>query len=147
MAKNYCPDSLRYVVCKFLEKLVNKRFVNDLENGDLFVWFSIRFRSSRSTVDVLTVVSFRTAQAIDRCGAIRAAALDVSQAFDRVWLAIFFTDWSFMEFQVGCLPLFSNSNRLVMLILSRVEWTSDLSKQLELPSDIESKNVGTTELF
>ena len=22
MAKNYCPDSLHYVVCKFLEKLV-----------------------------------------------------------------------------------------------------------------------------
>ena len=43
------------------------------------------FRSSRSTADLLTVVSARTARAFNRFGATRAVALDIFKAFDRVW--------------------------------------------------------------
>ena len=52
-----------------------------------FFWFPVWFRSSQSTVDLLTVVSDRIARAFTRSGATRAAALDVSKAFDRVWHA------------------------------------------------------------
>ena len=49
--------------------------------------FQYGFRSSRSTVDLLTVVSDRIARAFNRSGATRAVALDISKAFDRVWHA------------------------------------------------------------
>ena len=45
------------------------------------------FRSFQSTADLLTVVSDRIARAFNRSGATRAAALDISKAFDRVWHA------------------------------------------------------------
>ena len=45
------------------------------------------FRSSRSTADILKVVSDRIARAFNRSGAPRAVALDISKAFDRVWHA------------------------------------------------------------
>ena len=47
--------------------------------------FQYGFRSSRSTVDLLTVVYDRISRAFNRSGATRAGALDISKAFDRVW--------------------------------------------------------------
>ena len=47
------------------------------------------FRSSRSTADLLTVISDRITRAFNRTGATRAVALDLSKAFDRVWHAGF----------------------------------------------------------
>ena len=47
--------------------------------------FQYGFRSSRSTVDLLTVVSDRIARAFNRSGATRAVALHMSKVFDRVW--------------------------------------------------------------
>ena len=49
--------------------------------------FQYNFWSSRSTADLLLVVSDRTARAFNRSGATRAVALDISKAFDRVWHA------------------------------------------------------------
>ena len=49
-----------------------------------FSHFQYGFRSSRSTADLLTVVSDRIARAFNKSGATRAVALDISQAFDRV---------------------------------------------------------------
>ena len=46
--------------------------------------FQYGFRSSRSTADLLIVVSDRIARAFNRSGATRAVALDISKAFDRV---------------------------------------------------------------
>ena len=43
--------------------------------------------SSRSTADLLTVVSHRIARAFNKSGVTRAVALDISKAFDRVWHA------------------------------------------------------------
>ena len=84
-AKNYRPVSLLSVVSKVLEKLVNNRIVDHLEKCGLFSDFQFGFRSSRSTADLLTVVSDRIARAFNRPGATRAVALDISKAFDRVW--------------------------------------------------------------
>ena len=51
----------------------------------LFFNFHYGFRSSQSTVDLLTVVFDEVASAFNRSVAIRAVALDISKAFDRAW--------------------------------------------------------------
>ena len=74
-----------FLVSKVFEKLVNNRIVDHLEKCGLFSDFQYGFRSSRSTADLLTVVSDRIARAFNRSGATRAVAPDISKAFDRVW--------------------------------------------------------------
>ena len=86
-AKNYHPVSVPSVVSKVFEKLVNNRIVDHLEKCGLFSDFQFGFRSSQSTADLLTVVSDGIARALNRSGATRAVALDISKAFDRVWHA------------------------------------------------------------
>ena len=83
-AKNYHPVSLLSVISKVFEILLNDRIVDHLEKCDLFSDFRYGFRSSRSTADLLTVVSDRIARAFNRSGATQAVALDISKAFDRV---------------------------------------------------------------
>ena len=83
-AKNYRPVSLLSSVSKVFEKLVNNKIVYHLEKYDLFSDFQYGLRSSRSTADLLTVVSVRIARTFNRSGATRAVALDISKAFDRV---------------------------------------------------------------
>ena len=84
-AKKYSPVSLLFVVSKVFEKLVNNRIVDHLEKCGIFSDFHYGFRSSRSTADLLTVVSDRIARAFNRSEATRAVALDISKAFGRVW--------------------------------------------------------------
>ena len=80
-------SALLSVVRKVFEKLVNNRIVDHLEKCGLFSDFQYGFKSSRSTADLLTVVSDRIARAFNRSWAIRAVARDMSKAFDRVWHA------------------------------------------------------------
>ena len=68
-AKNYRPVSFLSVVSKVFGKLVNDRVVNHLEKCGLFPDSQYGFRSSRSTVDLLTVVSDIIARAFNRSGA------------------------------------------------------------------------------
>ena len=86
-AKNYHPVSLLSVVSKIFEELVNNRIVDHLEKCGLFSDFQYGFRSSRSTLDLLTVVSDTIARAFNRSGVTRAIPLDISKAFDMVWYA------------------------------------------------------------
>ena len=86
-AKNYRPFSLLSVVSKVFEKLVNNRIVDNLKKYGLFSDFQYGFRSSRSTADLLKVVSERIAWSFNRSGATRAVALHISRAFDRIWPA------------------------------------------------------------
>ena len=51
--------------------------------------FQYGVRFSRSTADLLTVVSDRIPRAFNRSRATQAAALDISKVFDRVWDADF----------------------------------------------------------
>ena len=83
-AKNYRPVSLLSVVSKVFEKLVNNTIVDQQEKCVLFSDFQYSFRSSRSTADLLTIVSDRIARAFNRSGATRLVALDISKAFDTV---------------------------------------------------------------
>ena len=75
------------MVSKVFGKLLNNRIVDHLEKCGLFSDFQYGFRSSRSTADLLTVLSDRIAGAFNRFGATRAAALDISKDFDRLWHA------------------------------------------------------------
>ena len=106
IAKNYHPVSLLSVVSKVFEKLVNNRIVDHLEKSGLFSDFQYGFRSSRSTADLLTVVSDRIARAFNRSGDTGAVVLDISKAFDRVWHAGLLHKFSLTEFQVRYLTLF-----------------------------------------
>ena len=47
--------------------------------------FQYGFRSSRSISDLQTVLSDRIARAFNKSGATQSLALNISQAFDRVW--------------------------------------------------------------
>ena len=67
-AKNYRPVSLLSVVSKLFEKLVNNRIVGHLEKCGIFSDFQYGFRSSRSTGDLLTVVSDRNARSLTDLG-------------------------------------------------------------------------------
>ena len=87
LGKSLQLKTILSVVSKVFEKLVNNRIVDHLEKCGLFSDFQYGFRSSRSTADLLTVVSDRIARAFNRSGATRAVALDISKAFDRVWHA------------------------------------------------------------
>ena len=83
--KNYRLVSLLSLASKVLEKFVNNRLVYHLQKCGLLSDFQCGFRSSRSTADLLTVVSDRTALVFNRYGATRAVALDIHKAFNRVW--------------------------------------------------------------
>ena len=85
IAKNYRPVSLLSLVSKVFEKLVNNRIVNHLGKSILFSDFHYGFRSFRSTADLLTDVSDRIAWAFYRSSDSRTVALDIWNAFDRVW--------------------------------------------------------------
>ena len=79
------PVSLLSVVSKVYEKLVNNRIVDHLGKCGLFSDFQYGFRSSRSTADLLTVVSDRVARAFNRSGATRVVTLAIFNTFNKVW--------------------------------------------------------------
>ena len=57
-----------FLVSKVFEKLLNNRIVDHLEKCGLFSDFQYGFRSSRSTADLLPVVSDIIARAFNRSG-------------------------------------------------------------------------------
>ena len=59
------------MVSKVFEKHVNNRIVDNLEKYGLFSDFQYGFRSCRSTLDLLTVVSDGIARAFNRSEATR----------------------------------------------------------------------------
>ena len=82
-----------------------------------------------STADILTVVSDRIARAFNRSGGTRAVALDISKAFDRVGMLVFFTKLSLMEFQVRYLALFLLSS---VIDSFKWFWKGSLHKNIQL---------------
>ena len=98
-AKNYRPVSLLSMVRKVFEKFVNNRIVDHLEKC-LFSDFQYGFRSSRSTADLLTVVSDRIARAFNRSLATQLWHLIYSRLLTGFGMLIFFTNLNLMEYQV-----------------------------------------------
>ena len=90
-AKNYCLVSFLSVVRKVFQKVLNNTIVNHFEKCGLFSDFQYGFSSSRSTADLLTVVSDRIVGTFNRSRATRAVEL---------------TNFSLMEYQARYLALF-----------------------------------------
>ena len=61
--------------------------MDHLEKYGLFSDLQHDFRSSQSNLDLLTVISDGIARAFNRSGATSALALDIYNAFEKVWLA------------------------------------------------------------
>ena len=99
------------------EKLVNNKIVDHLEKYGLFSDFQYGFRSSRSTADLLTIVSDRIASSFNRSGATRAVALDIFKVLTGFGMLVVLTNLSLMEFQVRYLSLF-----LLFSIIEDFEW-------------------------
>ena len=92
MTKLYLTVSLLSVFSKVFEKRVNNRLFDHLEKCGLFSGFQCGFRSSKSIVDFLTVVSDRITRAFNIFGATWVVALDISKAFK---LVFFINVWNF----------------------------------------------------
>ena len=84
-AKNYRPVSLRPVVSKNFEKLVNNRIVDGLEKCGLFS----DFQDGLGDLNQLQIFSqfYLIELLLAGLGATPAVAFDISEAFDRVWHA------------------------------------------------------------
>ena len=95
-------------------KNLNNRIVDHLEKCGLFSNFQYGFRSSRSTVDLLTVVSDRIARAFNKSKATRVVALDIRRLLTGFGVLVFF---SLMEFHVGYLAL-----SLLLSVIDGFEW-------------------------
>ena len=82
---NYRPISLLSIISKVFESTINKHLKNYLDTNLLLIDSQYGFRSSRSTADVLTVITDRISRTLDKGFDARAIALDISKAFDKVW--------------------------------------------------------------
>ena len=86
-----------------------------LQHFRMYFKHSYGFRSSRSTTDLLTIVSDRIATAFNRSGATQSVAFDISKAgFD---MLVFFTNLRLMDCLVRYLALF-----LLFSAIDGFEW-------------------------
>ena len=89
-AKSYCPVNLFYVVSKVLEKLVNNRIIDHLEEQGLFLISSM-------ADFILIVVSDRIAKAFNKSGA--GADLIYPRLLEGFGMLVFFANLSLMGFK------------------------------------------------
>ena len=130
LSKSYHPVSLLSVDSKVFEELVSNRVVDRLEKCGLFSEFQCAFKPSRSTADLLTAVSDKTARSFIRSRATGAVALDISKSFDRVWHGgLLHKLKSLLEFQIRYLALF-----LLFSVIDGFEWfwMESLHKNIQL---------------
>ena len=82
---NYRPISLLPILSKLLETVVADRLKPFLR--PLLHYRQFGFRTGRSTIDMLTQLSQNWTNALGKGQEVRAVALDISKAFDKVWHA------------------------------------------------------------
>ena len=82
--KNYRPVSLLSVVSKVMEKVINTSIMNYLEKGNLLSAHQFGFRTGLGAADLLTALNHEWLTAINSGGAVRALAVDIAGAFDKV---------------------------------------------------------------
>ena len=82
---NYRPISLLPIISKIFECFVNQQLMGYLEDNDLLTDCQYGFRHSRSTGDLLSLITDHLNRALDHRGEARVVALDISKAFDKVW--------------------------------------------------------------
>ena len=82
---NYRPVSLTSVVCKILEKLIRKKWVEHLEKHEILSERQYGFRKGKSCVTNLLCYYDRVAETMqERDGWVDSIYLDFKKAFDRV---------------------------------------------------------------
>lgn len=82
---NYRPISLTSCLCKLLEKMVNKRLVWILEEGNHINDAQSGFRRNRSTTDCLVQFECDIRNAISRRDHTIAVYFDLAKAYDMTW--------------------------------------------------------------
>ena len=82
---NYRPISLLPIISKVFESVINQHLLGFLEDHSLLTDAQFGFRHSRSTGDVLALLTEHINKALDSRGEARVVALDISKAFDKVW--------------------------------------------------------------
>ena len=128
-AKKYHPVSLLSVVSKVFEKLVNNRIVYHVEKCGLFSDFLYGFRSSRSTADLLTVVSDRIAKVLTDLGLLELWQLIYPGFLAGFGMLVYFRNLSLMEFEVRYSALF-----LLFSVINGFDWfwMDSLHKNIQL---------------
>ena len=82
---NYRPISLLPIVSKIFECFINQQLLRHLEVNDLLTDCQYGFRHSRSTGDLLSLITDNFNRALGCRGEAHVVALDISKAFDKVW--------------------------------------------------------------
>ena len=82
---NYRPIGLLPMISKIFECFVNQQLLGYLEDNDLLTDCQYGFRHSRSTGDLLSLITDHFNGALDRRVEARFVALDISKVFDKVW--------------------------------------------------------------
>ena len=109
------------MISKGFRKLVINRLGDHLEKSGLFSDFQFDFRSSKSTLDLLTFGFDRITRSFNKSGATLTIALDISKAFNKVSHACIFHKTKTYETsgQLFCLILSFRSNIQLQLVLNR----------------------------
>jgi hypothetical protein len=84
---NYRPISLLPAISKVMETIVNNHLKRMLEERKLLSPKQFGFRCSRSTCDLLAILTQKWSDALDQSGSVLLVTLDIAKAFDRVWHA------------------------------------------------------------
>ena len=82
---NYRPISLNSIQGKLMEKIVNKKINDYMEEHNIITPFQSGFRQGDSTTNQLLFLTDEFSKALDENKEIRIVFCDISKAFDRVW--------------------------------------------------------------
>ena len=83
---NYRPIAITSLISKTMETIVTKQLLAFLETNNLLSDHQYGFRQARSTGDLLAYAVHAWSSALESYGESRVISLDISKAFDRVWL-------------------------------------------------------------
>jgi len=81
----YRPISLLSIISKVMEAIVQNQLQNYLLGSHLISKRQFGFRPHHSTADVLTILTQKWSNSLDKGNEVRAIALDIKGAFDKVW--------------------------------------------------------------
>jgi len=102
---NYRPISLTSCLCKLIEKMVNTRLINYLENKKFFAHTQCGFRKNRSTVDHLIRFETFIRSSLAESKHVASVFFDMEKAYDKAWRFGILKDLHDFEIR-GRLPLF-----------------------------------------